>query len=46
MEELILQVKGSNEQKRVSIPKNSKIKVGDYILVKKLDRTERRLKNK
>jgi len=36
MEELILQVKGTKEQKRITIPKNSKIKVGDYVSVKRI----------
>lgn len=34
--ELILQVKeNKNGQKRVTIPKNSKIEEGDYVVVKK-----------
>lgn len=34
---LILQVKGSkNKQKRVTIPKESKIKVDDYVEIKKI----------
>ena len=36
-EKLILPVKGNKEQKRVTIPKSSKIKTGDYVSVKKLD---------
>ena len=40
MEEVILQVKGTENQKRITIPKNSKIKVGDYVKIKRLKENE------
>jgi len=44
--QVIVKIRGSNSQKIVTIPKNCKLKIGDYVIIKKLEITNKKIKIK